>query len=189
MKQYHSGQEPKEILKTKQWLEEIIIGLNFCPFAKKEFVGNKIDYVLSSAVTITKAANEVLERCFWLQQHKEAETSLLLFNQGFDDFQYYLDVVDEATNLLFDNGFEGEFQLASFHPDYCFAGEKSTDPANYTNRSPLPIIHIIREESLSKVLSVYKHPEQIPEDNILLAREKGNNYFEQVLQAIADNHR
>lgn len=179
---------PIEVLKTKQWLNEVIIGLNFCPFAKKEFVSDKIDYYLCEDKEINAAKESVLERCIYLNQNDDLETSLIIFNQGFTDFNQYLDLVDYANDLLLDNHYEGVFQLASFHPDYCFAGEKANDPANYTNRSPLPIIHIIREESLSRVLSVYKNPEQIPEDNIMLARTKGSEYFKNILTKISNNY-
>ncbi len=76
------------------------------------------------------------------------------------------------------------FQLASFHPDYVFEGEDVDDASNYTNRSPLPTLHLIREESMAKVLAVYNNPEQIPENNIALARDKTSQYFQRILKQI-----
>ena len=176
------------ILKTKLWLEEVIIGFNFCPFAKKEFVNNTIDYHVCSQRKIDTALGSIIERCHYLEQNENIETSLIIFSLGFRDFNQYLDLVDYGNQLLVDAGFEGVFQLASFHPDYCFAGEDYDDAANFTNRSPLPTIHIIREASLAKVLSVYKNPEEIPENNIALARTKGKSFFTDLLANIHHKH-
>ena len=169
---------------TKQWLEEIIVGMNFCPFAKKELVSNTIHYYVSNQGQTKLALEEVIEQCRYLEQHDEIETSLIIFNKGFKNFDKYLELLDYANDLLADSGYEGIFQLASFHPDYCFEGEDIDDAANYTNRSPYPIIHILREESLERVLNVYKNPEEIPENNIEIAREKGSEFFRKVLARI-----
>jgi hypothetical protein len=109
----------------------------------------------------------------------------LIFNEGFKGFESYLDLLDEANELLFTLGYEGVFQLASFHPDYYFEGEPFNAASNYTNRSPLPTLHLIREASMEKVLSVYKNPQQIPDNNIALAQEKGAHYFQNILKRIA----
>jgi len=180
--QYSS--ESGVVLATKQWLTEVIIGLNFCPFAKKEFVNNTIYYHESKADQVKSALHELIEQCRYLQAHDELETTLIVYSDGFRRFERYLDLVDYANDLLVDSGFEGIFQLASMHPEYCFDGEDYDDASNFTNRSPYPIIHIIREASMARVLAVYNEPEQIPENNIALAKEKGTNYFQQLLKRI-----
>jgi len=177
-----------EINATKQWLDEIIIGLNFCPFAKKEFVNNTIYYHQSMTEQVKPALKELIAQCHYLQQHDEIETTLIIYSEGFRSFERYLDLVDYANDLLIESGFEGTFQLASMHPEYCFADDDFDAASNYTNRSPYPMIHIIREASMAKVLKVYKDPEQIPEDNMALAEQKGSNYFREVLQRIHHNH-
>ncbi len=177
-----------EVDATKQWLEEIIIGLNFCPFAKKEFVNNTICYHQSEAEQIKPALKEFVEQCHYLQQHDDIETTLLIYSEGFRSFERYLDLVDYANDLLIDSGFEGIFQLATMHPEYCFADDDFDAASNFTNRSPYPMIHIIREASMAKVLKVYKNPEQIPEDNMALAEHKGSNYFQDILKAIHQAH-
>lgn len=174
--------------KIKHWLEEIIIGLNFCPFAKKEFVNNTIDYHLVTASKLKQVASEVVGKCQYLHEHPEVETTLVILERGYESFYRYLEAVELAQIALEDNGFEGEFQLASMHPEYCFEGDDFDDAANYTNRSPVPLIHIIREKSMERVLSVYKKPEAIPENNMALAREKGSSFFENVLRSIHNNH-
>lgn len=173
---------------TKQWLDEIIIGLNICPFAKKEFVNKTIHYHLSSTEQVKAALHELIEQCQYLQQHDELETTLIIYENGFRHFERYLDLLDLANDLLIASGFEGVFQLASMHPEYCFADADFDDASNFTNRSPYPIIHIIREASMAKVLSVYKEPEKIPENNIALAEQKGTKYFKNVLQRIHHQH-
>jgi len=183
-----SVDESSVVLATKQWLEAVIIGLNFCPFAKKEFVNNTICYHESKADQIKVALHELIEQCRYLQAHDELETTLIIYRDGFRGFERYLDLVDYGNDLLVDSGFEGVFQLASMHPEYCFDGEDYDDASNFTNRSPYPIIHIIREASMARVLSVYNEPEKIPENNIVVANEKGANFFQQLLKSIHKNH-
>lgn len=173
---------------TKQWLDEIIIELNFCPFAKKEFVNNTIHYHVSQQTQVKKALEELIAQCHFLKENAQLETSLLIYSDGFRAFERYLDLVDYGNDLLIESGFEGIFQLATMHPEYCFADEDFDDASNFTNRSPYPMLHIIREASMEKVLKVYKNPEQIPENNIALAHQKGSSFFQTVLQNIQLNH-
>ncbi|MCI2284536.1 DUF1415 domain-containing protein [Colwellia sp. MSW7] len=182
-----SRERSSVISATKQWLEEVIIGLNFCPFAKKEFVNNTICFHESVTDQVKPALHELIEQCRYLQAHDDLETTLIIYRDGFRGFERYLDLVDYGNDLLVNSGFEGIFQLASMHPEYCFDGEDYEDSSNFTNRSPYPIIHIIREASLAKVLSVYNEPEKIPENNIILANKKGANYFQQILAKIHHN--
>lgn len=176
--------ESNAILAIKKWLEDVIIALNFCPFAKKEFVNNTIHYHESTVDQVKPALHELIEQCLYLQAHDELETTLIVYRDGFRGFERYLDLVDYGNDLLTDSGFEGIFQLASMHPEYCFDGEDYDDSSNFTNRSPYPVIHIIRESSLARVLSVYNEPEKIPENNIVLAKKKGTNFFQQILTNI-----
>ncbi len=179
-----TDQNHPAILKTKKWLEQVIIALNFCPFAKKEFVNNTVHYHVCSQARLEKALEEFVQQCELLMANPDIETTLFICSLGFRDFDQYLDLVDYANQLLEDLGHEGVFQIASFHPDYVFEGEEKDDASNYTNRSPLPILHLLREENMSRVLRVYDQPELIPENNIERAREKGNQYFKQILKRI-----
>lgn len=177
-----------EVNATKQWIDEIIIGLNFCPFAKKEFVNNTICYHLSVAEQVKPALQTLIEQCHYLQQHDDVETTLIIFTEGFRGFERYLDLVDYANDLLVESGFEGIFQLATMHPEYCFADDNFDDASNFTNRSPYPMLHIIRETSMARVLAVYKDPEKIPAQNMALAEQKGNAYFKMALTRIHQAH-
>jgi hypothetical protein len=176
-----------EVDQTKQWLEQVIIGLNFCPFAKKEFVNQTIHYFTSNKEQLKAALVEFLSQCHYLYDNPKIETSLLIYNQGFRDFNRFLDLVDYANDIIVEYNFEGIFQLATFHPEYCFAEADYDDVGNFTNRSPYPILHLIREQSMEKVLSVYKNPESISDNNIVVAKKKGAHYFKTLLMSIKKN--
>lgn len=172
------------VQQTKQWLQQIIIELNFCPFAKKEFVNQTIDYQVSQAKKVKVALKELSEQCQYLTENEEIETTLIIFEQGFTNFLDFLALIEQAEQLLVEQAFEGFLQLAHFHPEYYFADSDYDDASNYTNRSPYPTLHLIREQSIEKVLSVYQQPEKIPENNIALARQKGSAYFNAILSSI-----
>ena len=167
---------------TKYWLETIVIGFNFCPFAKREFVRNSIQYQTVESVTLEDALYQLLDSMKALDSDPSIETTLLIFSRGFNKFDDYLDLLELSNQLLVDEGYEGTYQLASFHPNYCFEGVDEDDASNYTNRSPYPILHLLREESLEKVLDNIEHPESIPERNIELAQQKGRAFFEKILE-------
>ncbi|MBV1875114.1 MAG: DUF1415 domain-containing protein, partial [Cycloclasticus sp.] len=95
----------------------------------------------------------------------------------------YLDFAAVADALLIDEGYEGIFQLATFHPDYCFDGQKQDDASNYTNRSPYPILHLIREASIETALKNVASPDKIPSRNIEFAREKGLDEMQALLKS------
>jgi len=176
--------EQIEVSQTRRWVEEVIVGLNFCPFAKKELVNNTIEYYVSPQKKLNAALTEIFDQCGKLQNNSAIETSLIIYNEGFKSFEQYLELVDYANELLMESEFDGVFQFATFHPDYYFDGSGFDDAENYTNRAPYPTMHIIREESMTRVLSTYKNPENIPENNIALAKKKGNIFFETLLNKI-----
>ena len=167
---------------VKLWIEKVIIGLNFCPFAKKEIERNTVRYAISSTTQANDALGSLLEELALLDQQEEIQTTLLVFPLGFGDFESYLDMLELANLLIAQGGYKGIYQLASFHPDYCFDGEDQDDPANYTNRSPYPILHLLRESSVEAVLKRYPDPENIPENNIAKARELGSSFLQALLK-------
>lgn len=176
-------QDDKTIVnQTRCWLKSVIIGLNFCPFAGREFENNSIHYQVSHAADAELALYHVMDECERLDDNPAIETTLLIFARAFQDFADYLDFLEMANSLLVEQGYEGVYQLASFHPGYCFEGETPDDAANYTNRSPYPMLHFIREASLEKVLLRYPEPELIPQRNIKLARSKGQVAMQTMLE-------
>jgi len=158
------------ISQTQGWIEKVVIGLNFCPFARKPFVQDRIRYavVANEADILQQVALELQI----LDNDAEVETTLLLL-PSLGDFEAYLDKAAEAQYLLEGLSYEGIYQIATFHPKYCFEGSQEDDPSNYTNRSPWAMLHLLREASLTAALEGYDKPEQIPVRNVAVANEMG----------------
>ncbi|MCL1123671.1 DUF1415 domain-containing protein [Shewanella surugensis] len=166
---------------TEKWVKDVIMKYNICPFARKEVEKKSIRYVVIEQTKIKAVLKQVINECLILDNQPAIETSLLILPRGFEGFYTYLDLVELANDALITHEYESKYQLASFHPDYCFDNEPQTDPANFTNRSPYPTLHIIREASMEKALADYTDPESIPERNIAFARKKGSDFFEKLL--------
>ncbi len=157
----------------QKWLETIVIKHNFCPFAKKEQLRDSIRYYVNDSSNTKETLHNLMDEFIFLDRQLEIETTLFILPQGFEDFDDFLDLVEIANALLEEQHYLGIYQLASFHPDYCFHGSDNKDPANYTNRSPYPILHLIRESALEQAIASHPDPEGIPERNIAYARELG----------------
>lgn len=153
---------------VKTWLEDVVIGLNLCPFAAKPHRQQRIRIEVSHATRHSELLEHLLKELTLLSNTpaQTLETTLLVLPDMLADFYEYNDFLDDAERLLCKKGFEGELQVASFHPDYCFAGAQPDDAENLTNRSPYPILHLIREESIEEVLSKYADPDSIPDNNV-----------------------
>lgn len=171
------------IEQTKKWINEMVIGCNFCPFAAKVVKQQTIHYQVESSADVTICLATLLQQAKQLDDEITIETSFLILPYSFSDFDEYLDLVAKAEKLLKKNGYEGIYQLASFHPLYQFANSSEDDAANYTNRSVYPMLHLLREESIDKALENYPSPENIPERNINFAKEKGLVYMKMLRDA------
>lgn len=170
------------IQQTRNWLSSVIVALNFCPFAKREMERQSIHFQVSNQCDTDVCLHELIHECQRLDENPAIETTILIFPDAYNEFYDYLDLVELGNALLIEQGYEGIYQLASFHPEYCFAGENAADAANYTNRSPYPMLHLIREDSLERALQNYPDPESIPERNIARARQQGLGAMQQLLQ-------
>lgn len=162
---------------TQQWIETIVVGLNFCPFAKRELRKNAVRFVVNDTAELQETLQQLISECAFLNNNPETETTLIILASGFDDFMDYLDLIELAENLLAEQDYEGVYQVASFHPDYCFADADSEDAANYTNRSPYPMLHLLREASLDTAIDNFPDIDSIPETNMQKARSLGVNFF------------
>ena len=162
---------------TKKWINDVIIGCNFCPFAAKVVKQQTIHYQVENSGTPKICLDTFLNEMIRLDGDATIETSFLIFPHSFEEFDDYLDLVALAEKLIFDKGYEGVYQVASFHPLYQFEGTKHDDAANYTNRSVFPMLHLLREESIERALENFKSPQSIPDNNINFAREKGLVYM------------
>jgi uncharacterized protein len=149
------------------WLNTVVIGLNLCPFSGMPTRENRVRFQLSDAkveedlLADLAAEMELLDKT----PAKELETTLLIIPYALHDFFDYTQFLNWAQAQLKRQGWLGIYQLASFHPNYCFAGSNPEDDENLTNRSPYPIIHIIREASLAKALDYFEGVEEIPARN------------------------
>ena len=162
---------------TKKWINDVIVGCNFCPFAAKVVKQQVIHYQVEKSAAPDICLDAFLQEMIRLDDDSTIETSFLIFPQSFEIFHDYLDLVALAEKLIFNHGYEGIYQVASFHPLYQFAGSRDDDAANYTNRSVYPMLHLLREESIDSALEHFKNPENIPATNINFAREKGLVYM------------
>lgn len=162
--------DPLEL--TRNWVERVVIGLNLCPFAKAVQTRGQVRYRLSSAKTEAELLSELCNELTTLQAADPAvvDTTLLVHPNVLQDFFDYNDFLADADAQLVELGLEGELQIASFHPAYCFAGSEPDDAANYTNRSPFPMLHLLREASVSRAVEAFPDPERIYERNIATLR-------------------
>src|SRR5690554_333435 len=136
-----------------------------------------------------RALHRLVAECERLDDHPEVETTLLVLTPGLEAFDDYLDFLGLAEALLEAQGYEGTYQLASFHPDYCFEGAEEEDSANYTNRSPWPMLHLLREAGLERALEHYPDPEAIPERNVAAMRALGEPALAAALARLRDGKR
>lgn len=168
---------------TIKWVNDFIVGFNVCPFAKREIERESVRVVVLRSKKLQVALEELMAEVQWLDENPETETTLLVFPTLFSDFHRYLDFVDMAEGLMLEQECEGVYQLATFHPDYCFSGAEPDDVSNYTNRSPYPMLHLLREASVEKAIEFYGDTDVIPEQNIEKMDELGKDKLESILSA------
>ena len=164
-----------EIADTQRWLERAVIGLNLCPFAKAPHVKGQIHYAVSQAKGLEGLRDELIAQLQALAAltAEECETVLLIVPQMLRDFLDFNDFLDEADGVLQELDLEGEFQIASFHPDFQFADTEPDDITNFTNRSPYPTLHLLREESIDRAVEAFPEAEMIYETNIATLEKLG----------------
>jgi hypothetical protein len=171
---------------SKAWLEEAVIGLNLCPFANAVHRRGQIAWKLSHART-PEALLEELGHALQALLDAPAETTdtcLLIHPWALNDFLDFNDFLSVADELLEDSGLAGVFQIASFHPEYRFGGVDADDITNHTNRSPFPMLHLLREESLDQAIAAMPDSDQIVERNLESLRKLGADGWQQLQQRI-----
>lgn len=167
---------------TRQWLEKAVIGLNLCPFAKAPHVKNLVRISVSQARHLDGFLED-LDRELQLlgdTPADELETTLLVHPTLFPDFDTFNQMLDIADAAVVDNGLEGIVQIAPFHPDFQFEGTDSDDISNYTNRSPYPTLHLIREDSIAKAAQAFPDASAIFERNIALLEKMGHEGWDKL---------
>lgn len=163
------------IQSTKQWVWSFIIELNLCPFAKKEWVNDKIRYCVVPGSEPDSLTQTLQQECERLDRQPDIATTLVIFPDMLKDFHDYNAYLDNADSVIEQGDWVGIYQIASFHPDYQFAGTLVDDVENYTNRSPFPMLHLIREADVENAVAHHPDPDSIPQRNIELMNEMGIN--------------
>jgi hypothetical protein len=164
-----SGPTAEEIVAaTREWLERAVIGLGLCPFAKAVHVKGQIRYAVSDAHNSSSLLDDLERELHTLAEAPPAEidTTLLIHPYVLNDFLDYNDFLETADELVEAEGFAGILQVASFHPRYQFAGTSADDITNYTNRSPFPILHLLREVSVDEAVAAFPEADAIYAKNI-----------------------
>ena len=164
------------LIATERWLERAVIGFNLCPFAKSVFVKKQVRYALTAAGDADELLGELEHELNLLAttDPTELDTTLLIHPQAMTDFLDYHFFLAEADALLKNLGYEGVFQIASLHPQYEFAGSDPDDIANFTNRSPFPTLHLLRESSIDRAVAAFPDAADIFERNIETMEKLGH---------------
>ena len=168
---------------TVHWLEQAVIGLNLCPFAKAVHVKGQIRYVVSHADTPEALLEQLMEEMQHLADAdpERIDTTLLIHPNVLGEFEDYNEFLDVADAALEDMGLDGELQVASFHPQYQFADTHPNDIDNYTNRSPYPTLHLLREDSVERAVEAFPEASDIFEKNIATLRALGHGAWDKLL--------
>lgn len=163
------------IAATRRWIERVVIGLDLCPFAKLPYSRDAIRYVVSTASTTTALRADLRRELLTLVDRDpiDLETTLLIHPRVLCDFLDYNDFLDEADAILVELELEGVIQIASFHPDYQFADAAANAVENLTNRSPYPMLHLLREASIERASDSTIDIDAIPVRNIETLRRLG----------------
>lgn len=168
---------------VRQWVETLVVDLNLCPFAKLELVRDRVRFATTAAATEGQLLAALEAELALLDADPAIETTLLIHPDVLRDFHDYNQFLDDVDALLEALGLEGVYQVASFHPDYQFGGTEPEDAENYTNRSPYPLLHLLREASLEQAIKRYPGVEQIPAKNIALMNHLGGARLQALLEA------
>lgn len=154
------------------WLQQVVIGLKLCPFAKEPWDQQRVRLVFCESTdpeTLLKLLHQEL-RQLDATAPEHLETTVVAACAQLADFEDYLDLLAVADALIDDCGWRGQYQIAGFHPRYCFDGLDPADAANYSNRSPMPLFHLLREDSIAQAVATMRDPAAIFERNIALLR-------------------
>lgn len=153
---------------VRQWLENVVIGLDLCPFARHPLQQHAVRFFVTDAADDVNVLADLQLQMQAMDETpaQQLETTLVIVPNHLQAFEDYNDFLDSVDWLLEQNKWAGVYQVASFHPDYRFAGTLPQDQENLTNRAPYPILHILREDSIERALAHYPDADAIPTDNI-----------------------
>lgn len=161
------------IAAVRRWIERVVVALDLCPFARRELERGSVRYVACDAVDEASLLQRLREELEFLSQDGSVETSFLIHPLALSDFYDFNEFLGECERLLAALDLDGVFQIASFHPQYQFAGTGPDDAENYSNRSPYPMLHILREESVERAIAAYPDIEDVPRRNVTTLTQMG----------------
>jgi hypothetical protein len=165
------------IAATRRWLELAVIGLDLCPFAAGVYRSDRVRFIVSRRDTEAGLLDDLRTELLFLAESEPAalDTTLLIHPDVLGDFLQFNDFMQLCDALVDDLELDGEIQVASFHPRYQFADSREDDIENYTNRAPFPILHLLREESVSRAVAAFGDTDSIYENNMLRLRSLGHD--------------
>ena len=155
---------------VRRWVEQVVIGLDLCPFAATPLRAGTVRFVASRAAEPQEVLAELLNEAEGLRDGGASTTTLLVLPRHAEAFEDFLDLVAASEDLLAQLELSQDVQLAHFHPDYAFAEVDPDDPANQTNRAPWPTLHLLRVADVAQAIDSHPDPEGIPARNVALLR-------------------
>jgi len=168
---------------VRNWVQSVVIDLNLCPFARREFDNDRVRFSATDEASPEGLLLALQAELNLLLGDSNIETTLLIHPHVLEDFFDYNQFLDLADRLLVEMGLEGIIQIASFHPQYQFGGTGADDAENFTNRSPFPMLHMLREDSLERAIASYPEIDQVPIRNIELMKRMGGDKLRALLRA------
>jgi uncharacterized protein len=169
---------------TRHWLERAVIGLNLCPFAKAVHQKGQIRWVVSPARTRQRLLQDLMHEMQHLAASDPAhtDTTLLIHPQVLRPFARYNEFLSVADALLHELQLDGVLQIASFHPQYRFADAAPADASHGSNRSPYPMLHLLREDSVERAVAAFPDAAAIYERNIQTLRALGSQGWQRLMR-------
>lgn len=168
---------------TRRWIDKVVVGLGICPFAEPSISGGRFRLTVCTTRDLQVLCKALIDELMFLQTEpgQELDSVLLIHPHALNDFEHYNDFLDLCDQILDDLSLVGDFQIASFHPQYRFAGSAADHLGNYTNRSPYPALHVLRESSVTRAVGEHPGTESIPENNVRRLESLGREAIEAIL--------
>lgn len=176
----------RAVTATRRWVEELVVAYNLCPFARRELQNDRIRFALCNAIDSAAVLEALADELIWLGDNASVETTLLIHPHALTDFYDFNDFLNDCDQLLSQMELEGIFQIASFHPQYRFAGTHPEDPENYSNRSPFPMLHLLREDSVERAIALHPAIEDVVTDNLETLNGLGSERLRALWQRCLD---
>ncbi len=180
---YPAMSDERIINATRMWVDTVVVDLNLCPFAKRELAADRVRFAVTAATDEDQLLRALQDELARLDADPAVATTLLIHPLALTGFDAYNAFLDDADALLVALDRDGVYQFASFHPDYQFSGTQADDPENYTNRSPYPMLHLLREDSLDRAIDSHPEVDQIPDRNVQLMRRMGRDSLQSLRAA------